>query len=415
MSASRCVGIFLVALAWIAAPPPASAQRWSFQPEVDVDAAYSDNVLYTPDTAARPSDWTAVGAVSLELRRESPRNRFALSYNPSYEKHRDVTFLDHAEHRFRVAETSRIGRTASLDLAASWSRTQVQGVAASLEAPDLFLVGRTQRDLYGFSLGTRVAPAERWRWEASASGTATRYEAVRGVEGEAAGPVPENRNDYEARFGFSRVLSRSSELGPTFRVQRYDLEGGGGQTVGIVEIDWRRSLGRDSRLEVWLGGFRQSSLSEGGTPAADDTGRNGLRAGVALTRQFRPCGISLSAEHGPSSGGALQGTSVDTLTGLSVSGTWSPTWRWSVSARYAYRDPTLPDLPSVHSLGEGFVAEWVPRGKVGVRISGDHMSQDAHGGPAQEISALEISVSTARIGMVWYPRGQSRPPEVAEP
>src|SRR5262245_17198298 len=140
-----------------------------FHPSVTLDAAWSDNVAYAGAGNEPVSDASARLGVVLPLRRQWERGAWSFEYSPLYEKHQDLEALDHPEHRLATHLSTKVGRTGTFGCGATFTRTQEQGRAWSLESPDLFLTNRTNRHFVSAVAGWAQEVSPRWRYTAGLS------------------------------------------------------------------------------------------------------------------------------------------------------------------------------------------------------------------------------------------------------
>src|SRR6185369_4201684 len=105
--------------------------------------------------------------------------------------------------------------------------------------------------------------------------------------------------------------------------------------------------------------------------------------------------LSLDAGVAPTSGGALEGTSLDSSVGATLASIEGLRWSWTASARFAHRDPTDPAEESVSSIGGDFGVEWRPIEKLGLRIGAAYADQSG------DEPSLDANYTTATAGLVW--------------
>jgi hypothetical protein len=164
----------------------------------------------------------------------------------------------------------------------------------------------------------------------------------------------------------------------------------------IVDHNMPHRLSVSCRMGVSLATTETTST----TAQTVSARRTGVQGSIGVRRSFRKTELTFLAEHSPSSGGALSGTSTNSWAGLTLSGDPSVRWRWDVAARYARRDPTAPLQPTLTNAGAAFSVEWRPLAKLGVRILGEYSDQLGGG-----TGGLSSSYFTAGAALIWYPRG----------
>ena len=193
----------------------------------------------------------------------------------------------------------------------------------------------------------------------------------------------------------------------------------GGETWNhVVRVE---VLTRDGRFEVrvpsdYAIGYRSVRHADGSPPDGiftavwmsfppGDATDTGIQASVGIERTSRQGRFSLEGSHGPSSGGALEGTSTDTVAGIRWEGARAERLRWDAGARWARRDPTIEGEPTLRSAGMGAGIEWLPRRQVGLRARADWVRQSG-----DETAVRNGSFLTASIGASWYPGGATSRP-----
>ena len=375
----------------------------TFEPEVHADLGHSDDVYY--DAVEPRPDWFAVFALVLPLRGEGQRNRWELSYRPSAFRYRDLSELDHYEHRVRVGAESIARRETSFAIEAGWARSQEQGNATSVLAGDLFLVPRSELEALSFGASLRREQGARFVWNVEARGADADYSPIPDAETEPPSAILEDRREYELVAGFGRLVSRAAEVGLEYRYRRYDLDVTGEENDHLVSVTASRRLSERTAVEGRVGAFRRDLASPPAVEAPGDATDTGIQASVGIERTSRQGRFSLEGSHGPSSGGALEGTSTDTVAGIRWEGARAERLRWDAGARWARRDPTIEGEPTLRSAGMGAGIEWLPRRQVGLRARADWVRQSG-----DETAVRNGSFLTASIGASWYPGGATSRP-----
>ena len=379
------------------------AAETMFHPSVTLDAAWSDNVAYAGAADEPTSDATARLGVVLPLRTEWASGTWSFEYNPSYEKHQDLEVLDHAEHRLATHLSKKTGRTGVFGVGATFTRTQEQGRAWSLESPDLFLTNRTNRDLISADIGFAQEISPRWRWNAGVWGGWYDYAIIEGFDQGIPQAAVEDRNEYRGSVAVSRLMTRASSMGLQFEHRRFDLETGGTEDADLASITFDHAASRELTMSVQVGAFTRSTEGTVANPL-EESPETGAQGGFSLRRTFTAAILTVDAGMAPTSGGALEGTSTDSSVGFTVASVAGLRWSWTASARYAYRDPTDPAEDPVNSIGGGAGLEWRPYETLGLRVAATYADQS---GDAQG-AALDASYTTVGAGLVWYPRGYPR-------
>jgi hypothetical protein len=215
--------------------------------------------------------------------------------------------------------------------------------------------------------------------------------------------VVEDRTEYRAKLGFESSVTRATTIGAEYEHRRFDLATSESEDADLLGMTLGHEIHRDFSWSLRLGGFHRS----GGDPATGGSQSgvqgDGVQGGFSMKRAYRSGSLTFNADVTPSSGGSLSGTSTDTSAGLILVASSGRSFTWSAAARYAYRDPTDPALPSLSSAGGGVSFEWRPMTRLGLRIGADYLVQSGSDDPA-----LDTSFTTGSAGLVWYPRGYPR-------
>jgi hypothetical protein len=401
MKTSQPYSVLLLAVLSLGqAPGTALAATTTFRPAVVLEESHSDNVLFVSGAENPVADWVTRLGVELPLRTEGERSSLRLAYRPAFERYRELSALDHAEHRFSLEASTTPRRTSSFTFGLDYAKTQEQGVVGGLSSPDIFLASRTDRTLYSGAISWTTSAGPRWEWAASVRGGRSTYTAIEGFDPGLSTQTLEDRNEYEAAVTSSRLFSRETRCGLGYRFRRFDLATSGKEDVHTLSLALARSLGRAVSVTAHAGGFRRSQEAV----PADDSGNGaparGFEAGLGLRRDFRHAFITLGADRAPSSGGALRGTSTDTTASLVTGGEIERHSRWEVSARYARRDPSLAADPVLTTIGGAGTLEWFVSRRLGIRFGAARTTQSGN-----EVAALDGSFTTVRAGLTWYPLG----------
>jgi hypothetical protein len=394
----RAIALAAVSLA-LASPARALT---TFHPSVHLDVAYNDNVQFGGAGTEPVSDWASRLGVTLPLTRDWGRGTWSLVYSPAYDKHDTLAELDHMEHRL-ATQLSRTGRSTTLSGAASFTRTQEQGRARSLESPDLFLSQRTNRDFLAVEMNFSHGISARWRWGAGVWGGRYNYSQIENFDPGTPLAAVEDRDELRGSVNVSRQLTRGASLGASYEHRRYDLETGEIEDVDLVGVTYGQTTSREVTMELRVGGYQRRTDPAAGAVVIDDESESGMQGTFSLKRAFRTTSLELGAEVLPSAGGALEGTSTDASAGITFGSTAGRRWSWSVSSRYAYRDPTDPTEDTLSSVSGSAGAEWRPHTNLGLRIGAAFVDQSGN-----TATTLDTSFFSGAAGIVWYPRGYGR-------
>lgn len=376
-----------------------------FNPQLAVEQAYNDNVRFVGegDSGAAGGDSDSVTRLSavLPVVREGKRSTLHFSYSPSFERHQDLDELDYDSHFLSLGLNTSTSRRSKVSFLSTYARTQMQGRPSSLDEAELFLTGRTNRELFRADLTHGKQLSARWSFRGGLNYGESRFDDIKDFD--PAAPVPlEDRTDYGGTVQLGRAVSEKTTVGLAYGLQRFELEPrettgtSTDETVHSLTFTVDRTVSRRMTLNAAIGGFRSTSDPE----TADDP-RTGAQANLGLTRAYRSMALSLDASHRPSSGGALAGTSTDSALGLRLNGAALEPWSWSVSSRLARRDPTNDDEEPVHSVAAGGSLERGFARVLALRLSADYVDQTS------DEPLLEARYYTAGIGLVWYPLGRT--------
>jgi hypothetical protein len=400
MRAIHAAGPAVLAVLWAAIPgAPSAAAAPAFNPRVSVDASHTDNVQY--GSGERTPDWYSHLGLELPVRGEGPRSSWSLAYSPSYYRYQDTESLDHTEHRLDFGARTTPGRASTFSVLGAYEKTQLQGTASSLAAPDLYLTTRTERDFYRAEVAFERQAGARWSWNSALRGDRSRYSTISGFEPGAGEAVPEGKSNYEAELGARFTLTKSAASGIEYRFQKYVPEETAEVGVHLLNATMDYRAGRDVTVRVRAGAFRREPSGEA---AEQDTGReSGLQGGVEVERRARTLSLRFDAGYGPSSGGGLRGTSTDAIAGLSIGGGRERRFRWDAAARYARREPDLEGEATLSTVAGSASFEWLFGQKLGVRIGGEYVRQSG-----ASLAAQNGSSATCTAGLTWYPRGPAR-------
>lgn len=389
---------------------PALAQRTTFNPVVGAGAGYTDNVSYIEKNSS--SDTFSTLSAELPVVRESRTGSLSFTYRPTYVDYRDDDRLDHDEHRASLGWTVRPNDRTSFDLSASYSRTQEQAAvpfSEQAEDTDVLLTDRTERDSWDALARVRHSAGQRWEWAATGSWSMREHQTISGFSSVAPFQV-EDRREYGGSLELSREFSRQSTLGLVYGYREFDLDMNPDETSHSLRISFRSQPGRKVSLHAEVGGFYNRRDTAGGV--SGDDSRTGFDGELDVTRLFKEVRLNLSATHRPSAGGHLSGTSTDSSVAFALAGVNERRWRWDVSSRFVYRDPTNRDPAAGstkprQSVAVGANVEYGPQ-RFGVRLGGNVAKESSN-----DPNIGHNSASTVELGLVWYPlmRRAAPPPQ----
>jgi len=384
-------------LVLLSAISPSVSQSNSFDPELELAVVSNDNIFYLPEGEELSDDSLRLRLV-LPLLREWGNGRLSLSYQPSYEKFSDYDALDHDAHQIDFSVNSTPNQRSQIDYSLSFDSSQRQGGAESIASPDLILVQRLDRQLLETDFSFTRDAGRRMNWVLAAGVSDYHYSAITGVDD----PFEtEDRRAYRGSAGMNWTQSRTATIGFEAGYEMFDLEETGEENIALLSVVWTREFARGSEVELRLGGYdrdRDVTLAPG--EEAPDLDESGMQGQLRVVKTMRKTNLSFIALREPSSGGTLTGTSTDTAAQLIIEGDPRPRWHWSVSGRYSKRDPATADFSDITIKVAAAGLEWRPNRHLDFRMALDSIDQSASG------VAPDLSVFTARVGVVWYPKGQ---------
>lgn len=394
---SACI---VLALAGFVAP--AAAQETAFHPELFLDQAYNSNMLTQPEGEETSDFITRVG-VGLPVHRNWRSGSLSFEYLPSYEWYRDNEDLNHDEHRLRFGVAAAPARRSALDYDLAWSRTQPQGTIEDAETGDLVLVPRSEQDLVSTSLRFNREFSQKMSWRAAAEASRTTHTLL---EDPAADPTTgglEDRSQYAGLLGLDRAVSRKDRFGVEARWDLYDLESSGEEDVAQLFLTWTRAVPESYDLSFRVGSFRRESDPGEIGPPLEESDESGVTYAASVAKLFPRSRLGVSANHGPSAGGAIVGTSTNTTAALTWAGSPNPRWDWALNSVYTLREPTNPDVPEIETLGGGGRVEWRPGRRAALRLAASYTERTT------DDPTMDASVFVGTLSVVWLPRGPERP------
>ncbi len=365
-----------------------AAEMVTFDPSIQLEQGYVENVDYSEDEGS--SDTIHTVRATLPYARESETGRLSFSYSPSYVRQEEFTKLDRDEHRVDLGWDGALTRINRFGAKLYYQRTQDQGTPEAVGDPDLFLTRRTDRDLARADVTFRRSETPRWTWDARAGAASYDYSEIEGFAGDVDSDV-EDRVQHGGGVGVSRSLSRESSIGMRFDYEHFDLDVSGEQDSSQLGVTYDKRLGSRLSLFVSAGAFRGS-----GDTLGSDRQQSGAMAEARLSRLYERFRLDVQAAHQPSSGGALEGTAIQSSLGLVLtSQSRRRPWRWQVAPRFSSRNPSGGG-ETIDGYGiRGFIERGFGR-LYALRLNSDHFDQ-SNGGSAFE----------AALAFLWYPLGES--------
>src|SRR4029079_10584191 len=202
--------------------------------------------------------------------------------------------LDHPEHRLATHVSQKAGRSGVFGFGATFTRTQEQGRAWSLESPDLFLTTRTSRHFISAELGFAQCVSPRWRWAGGLWAGWYDYSVIEDLSAGVPAAAVEGRNEVRGNVLLSRSLTRASSMGAQYEHRRFDLETGGTEDADLVSITFDHAASRDLTLSAKVGGYTRS-VQDPAPGAPDEPLDTGAQGGLTLKRVFRSTSLSPDA------------------------------------------------------------------------------------------------------------------------
>lgn len=382
--------------------PVSRAQSVEFRPELFLDQAYNSNLLTSAEGVETSDHVTEVG-VALPISRAWRAGTVSFLYEPSYQWYRDNDALNHDEHRAALDLTAETSRRASLTYGLEFSRTQDQGSVEEADAGGFTLVPRSERDRLVTDLLVEREIGRRAGWHGGLGAARIEHTLV-----EDPGEDPflgglEDRSEYGALFGMDRAVSRIDRVGGEVLYDLYDLEETGEEKVGQLLLTWDRSVPERYDVTARIGAYRRDKDPAAVSEPPDADRETGLSFLFSVARSLRRSSLGFSASRAPSAGGSLAGTSTNTAARLFWTGTPNPRWVWTLHSTYTLREPTLAGSAETTTLGGLGRVDWRPSQRFGFRVEVAHTKRSA------DDPGYDTSVTIARFGLRWHPKGPATP------
>jgi hypothetical protein len=375
---------------------PVAAQQTKFNPSVALEAGHTDNVAFTP--IDQVSDTVTRLILDLPVQREWKSGTLDFRYRPSLWRYSDAQVYDRTDHLLRFRVRSEPGKVNDILFNVRYVITQQQGDAESTDSSDLFLTGRTDRKLLNVNFRFDRTESRRWKWGLEFNGDDYQYDEIEDAEA----VKPEDRRQLEAAVFFGRVLSRKSTLGLRYGHANFDLEESGETDSDSLSLAYRQRVGRKMNLSLNLGGFATSTDLEtpDGVEQVDD---NGVYLDFRFNRNYERTRLGVQVRHTPSAGGSLPGTADESMISVTFASRGPLVWTWSVTPRWAMRDPSDPARDDVKSAA---LNAWVGRRlsqKFQLRLRSRYLDQEQG-----TTGAADRSVFTADLALLYFPWGGTR-------
>jgi hypothetical protein len=396
VSRVQLVGRTIVVLACLGVlVPGARADKFVFNPSVEISQGYTNNISFQGEGDSGTSDRVGLLGFDIPIERETRRSRLDFRWRPVFLRYNDFSELDYDDQRLELRWTNELSRKSRFSLFANYVFTQQQGSPEQPDDPDLTLTQRTNREYYRLNLSYDHQLSERWDGDVILSGNGYRYTAIGDLTN--AGSF-QNRTDYGARIGAARRLSDAVSVGGRYEFRHFDLDASNDGSIPSGQEDshqlaatYVQEVARRLTLQAALGGYFNSGVEVGNDAS-------GVLAELFLTRTYRSFSARLDLFHRPSSGGSVSGTSIESTIGFTFRSERDVRrkWEWEVSPRYSRREA---------SVGGSTIDSFGLRGNVerrlgylfGIRLRADGFDQDTND-----------SVFRADLGFLWYPWGATQ-------
>lgn len=373
----------------------ATAQRTTFDPQVNVGLFSTNNVAITREDAR--SDWGLRLGLILPVVHQLDRGSLAFTYSPWIELFREADTFNNVSHRLRLGLDTKPTLDSSLNLTAAYTDTQDQGVVESADPADLFLTQRTDRQRASLDLIYGDQLRNRWNWGFALGGSIWNYERLVDSE-DGADPIPlEDRSEVRSSVQLMRSLSPTTSLGLRYGYRRFVLELSGDENSHSVSFVFQKDIEERLSLEFSVGGFRNTGEAVSGEVDSSSDSRSGVQGQFRLTRLWQQSSLTMVAGHRPSSGGARIGTSVNSFVGLSYGNRGDQVWTWGLDGRVARRDPSNENQKVVNSLALGGRVGRRLNRKTIIRMTARVFDQTDDGGQTKGTYIY------AWVGVVWRP------------
>lgn len=373
----------------------ATAQRTTFDPQVNVGLFSTNNVALTREDAR--SDWGLRLGLILPVTHQLDRGSLSFTYSPWVELFRESDNFNNVSHRLRLGLATEPTLSSSLNLQAAYTDTQDQGVVQSADPADLFLTQRTDRQRASLDLLYADQLRNRWSWGFTLGGSLWNYSRLVDAD-DGADPIPlEDRSEVRTSVQLARNLTPTDSVGFRYGYRRFVLDLSGEENSHSFSFVFQKDVEERLTLEFSIGGFRNSGEAVTGPLDPSSGTRTGVQGQFRLTRSWRQSTLAIAAGHRPSSGGARIGTSVNSFIGLSYGNRGDQVWTWGLDTRVARRDPTNENQSVVNSVAlSGRVGRRLSR-KTTIRMTARIFEQSDKGEEARGTYLYTW------VGVVWRP------------
>ncbi len=419
---------------------PALAEReWEFKPTAGIEQVYNSNVVFNDDSETSSSDalrnqddLISRVNLSLPLLRTWRKGSFLIAYNPGYERFWSVRDFDNAVHQANASISAQPSLRSSFSLSMNYLESQEQGMVRNLALdafdPDPFISQRTKRRLFDSTIGYTQDLGTRWRVSASVNGLRSSFDQIdldeeqqsSGTDLELEGLETEDRVGYGASLGLSLLTRAGSSYGLRFGHQEFDLDERGDGEVQSVAFTMDADIGRTGSMSLRVGGFFREFFNpfvSGTTPTP--TGdpvleeEDGLQVSFSAENTWQKLIMRVRADQRASLGGAIEGTSVNTIFGLVVASNNALVWNWNATARWALRDPTDPPegvttglQPEVTTRALGASVSRSLGRYLDFSFRADYVDQTAEGVELTSDLVGDASFYSVSTGLIYYFKGK---------
>lgn len=393
---ARATVAVVILSAWV---DPLSSQRLTFDPSAALTYNYTSNITFVEEDGRSDYFWRL--RLLFPVVRTTRNGSVSFAYSPQITSFQDVSELDFVGHRASFGVVQRLSPRSSLGFNAQYSLTQDQGDPESILDPDLFVFPRVDQEKGQVSLDYSYDPTVRWGWGFNILAADWNFKPIDDFEQD---PEPElvleDKQEYRFTVRTSRRISPRSTVGISYRYQMFRNKESLDENVHGVSFNTNYSIKERLTTDFRLGVFRREFEDPPDATLEPREATNGISGTLGLTRNYRRIGLRFFVTHTPSGGGTFRGTSDNTVAQFLIRVLENRKWSFNSSLRWARRDPTELEQPTVDSYSIRFNMGRTIFRVNRLTLSLSYVSQTA-GGDRTDIAG-------ANIGGVWFPLGRTR-------
>lgn len=393
--------------------PVARAQETTFNPSVSAGSGYVDPVEFVGTSQDEESDTTLGFGLTLPVTSTRQGRGFQFRYDLEARRYQDNSDLDDTNHRlvFDMRRTNR--HDGRWSLRAGFVDTTEQAYApilptavvpgsepGSVDDSDLTITERLRRRTLTAATGYDWRAGDRWRIGVGIAAFTSDVSGVSDPDGGigAEGDI-EDRDGYGVNLRAERTVSRRTRLGARYAYQYADLEISGEEKFNEFAFTSEHDLSRRFSLGLELGVLRRT-VEASNEDDTEVTGNLELAFNDGLTAG--PVRIDFGFGFGPSPGGALEGTSMNSSASVGFSGVRARPWNWRTALRFTRRDPFDNALATTDTASAGASVERSISRTVGLRTGASWIDQSS------DDPGLDARFLRADLNVIWYPLAGSR-------